>query len=130
MTKIGKFCVCLLLCGVAVAQSPTTSLQSLIAELRRNSPAIKASEMGVAAARYAPRQASALPDSEVMVQHFSVGSPRPFAGYSNSDVKISGDSNRRTGPGLGRIRFVCKASTITTMAIPAIAIIATATITT
>jgi len=90
MTKIGKFCVCLLLSGVAVAQSPTTSLQSLVAELRENSPAIKASEMGVAAARYAPRQASALPDSEVMVQHFSVGSPRPFAGYSNSDFAYIG----------------------------------------
>jgi outer membrane protein, heavy metal efflux system len=90
MTKIGKFCVCLLFSGVAVAQSPTTSLQSLLAELRENSPAIKASEMGVAAARYAPRQASALPDSEVMVQHFTVGSPRPFAGYSNSDFAYIG----------------------------------------
>jgi cobalt-zinc-cadmium efflux system outer membrane protein len=37
-----------------------------------------------------PKQASALPDTELMVQHFTVGSPRPFAGYSNSDFAYIG----------------------------------------
>ena len=46
--------------------------------------------MAVATARYAPKQASALPDTEFMLQHFSVGSPRPFAGYSNSDFAYMG----------------------------------------
>jgi outer membrane protein TolC len=46
--------------------------------------------MAVATARYAPKQASALPDTEVMLQHFSVGSPRPFAGYTNSDFAYIG----------------------------------------
>lgn len=90
MTKIGNLCIWLLLSSVAVAQSGTTSLQSLIAEARKSNPAIRASEMAVATARYAPKQASALPDTELMVQHFSVGSPRPFAGYSNSDFAYIG----------------------------------------
>ncbi len=90
MTKIGNLCIWLLLASVAVAQSGPTSLQSLIAEARQNNPAIRASEMAVATARYAPKQASALPDTEVMVQHFSVGSPRPFSGYSNSDFAYIG----------------------------------------
>ena len=89
MTKIGNVCIWLLLSGVGVAQT-ATSLQSLIAEARQNNPAIRFSEMAVASARYAPKQASALPDTEVMVQHFSVGSPRPFAGYSNSDFAYIG----------------------------------------
>ena len=37
-----------------------------------------------------PKQASALPDTEVMFQSFTVGSPRPFAGYSNSDFAYIG----------------------------------------
>ncbi len=90
MTKIGNLCIWFLLSGIAVGQSDTTSLQSLITEAKRNNPAIKASEMAVATARFGPKQASALPDTEVMVQHFSVGSPRPFAGYSNSDFAYIG----------------------------------------
>ncbi|HET8824029.1 MAG TPA: TolC family protein [Terriglobales bacterium] len=90
MTKIGNLCIWLLLSGAGVAQSGTTSLQSLVAELRQSNPAVRASEAAIATARYAPKQASALPDTEMMVQHFSVGSPRPFAGYSNSDFAYIG----------------------------------------
>jgi outer membrane protein, heavy metal efflux system len=90
MTKIGNLCLWFLVSGIAVGQSGPTSLQSLIAEAKQNNAAIKASEMAVATARFGPKQASALPDTEVMVQHFSVGSPRPFAGYSNSDFAYIG----------------------------------------
>jgi len=90
MTKIGNLCLWFLVSGIAVGQNGPTSLQSLIAEAKQNNAAIKASEMAVATARFGPKQASALPDTEVMVQHFSVGSPRPFAGYSNSDFAYIG----------------------------------------
>jgi len=33
---------------------------------------------------------SALPETQFSVQQFSVGSPRPFAGYSNSDFAYIG----------------------------------------
>src|SRR6476620_5082482 len=89
MMKI-SLCIVPLLLGAAVAQSGPTSLQSLVAEARQSNASIRASELAVATARYAPKQASALPDTEVMLQHFSVGSPRPFAGYSNSDFAYLG----------------------------------------
>ena len=90
MTKIGNLCLWFLVSGIAVGQSGPASLQSLVAEAKQNNAAIKASEMAVATARFAPKQASALPDTEVMMQQFSVGSPRPFAGYSNSDFAYIG----------------------------------------
>ncbi len=90
MTKIRTLCVFVFVAVAAVAQSTPTSLQSLIAEARQNNLAIKAAESVIQTTRYMPQQASALPDTEVMVQHFTVGSPRPFAGYSNSDFAYIG----------------------------------------
>ena len=90
MTKIRNVCVVLLLASVTSAQDSPTTLQSLIAEARQNSAAIKAADRAIQTAGYGPKQASAFPDTEVMVQHFAVGSPRPFAGYSNSDFAYIG----------------------------------------
>ena len=89
MTKIKRLWAISLLATAAFGQN-STSLQSLLAEARQNNPAIKAAELSVEVSRYGPTQASALPDTEVMVQHFTVGSPRPFAGYSNSDFAYVG----------------------------------------
>ena len=90
MTKIRNLGVLVLLGVVAFAQNTPTSLQSLIAEARLNNAAIQAAERGIQTTTYRPKQASALPDTEVMVQSFTVGSPRPFAGYSNSDFAYIG----------------------------------------
>ena len=90
MTKIRTLCVFVFVAVAALAQSAPTSLQSLIAEARQNNAAIKAAESAIQTTRYMPKQGSALPDTEVMVQHFTVGSPRPFAGYSNSDFAYIG----------------------------------------
>jgi outer membrane protein, heavy metal efflux system len=90
MTKIRTLCVFVFVAVAALAQSTPTSLQSLIAEARQNNAAIKAAESAIQTTRYLPKQGSALPDTEVMVQHFTVGSPRPFAGYSNSDFAYIG----------------------------------------
>src|SRR5713101_5043141 len=66
------------------------SLQDLIREAERNNPEIAAAERGYAAATHMARQASALPDTQVTLQQLSVGSPRPFAGYTNSDFAYIG----------------------------------------
>ena len=63
----------------AFAQSVPTSLQSLIAEARQNNAAINAAESAIQTTRYMPKQASALPDTEIMVQHFTVGSNRSLS---------------------------------------------------
>jgi cobalt-zinc-cadmium efflux system outer membrane protein len=90
MTKIRTICVYILWAGAAFGQNTPASLQSLIGEARQNNAAIKAAERAIQTSEYMPKQASALPDTEVMVQSFTVGSPRPFAGYSNSDFAYIG----------------------------------------
>src|SRR5579864_9153959 len=90
MTKIRNTLLLVLLAADAVAQNTPSSLQSLIAEARQNNSAIKAADSAIQTTRYMPKQASALPDTELIVQHFTVGSPRPFAGYSNSDFAYIG----------------------------------------
>ena len=90
MTKIGRLWTLFIFASAAFAQNAAVSLQTLIAEARQNNAAIRAAESAIDVSRYGPAQASALPDTEVMVQQFSVGSPRPFAGYSNSDFAYIG----------------------------------------
>ena len=90
MTKISKICVLVLWAASTFGQSAPTSLQLLIAETRQNNPTIKAAASAIQTSEYMPKQASALPDTEVTVQSFTVGSPRPFAGYSNSDFAYIG----------------------------------------
>src|SRR5258708_14736559 len=76
------------------AQSPSStpplSLKDLLREAEQNSPEIAVAEHGYAAATHVARQASALPDMQVTLQQFAVGSPRPFAGYTNSDFAYIG----------------------------------------
>ncbi len=72
------------------SSTPPVSLKDLLREAEQNSPEIAVAEHGYAAATHVARQASALPDTQVTVQHLSVGSPRPFSGYSNSDFAYVG----------------------------------------
>jgi len=90
MTKIGNLWIFSIVASAAFAQNAPVSLQALIAEALQNNAAINAAERTIATSRYAPAQAAALPDTEVTVQHLTVGSPRPFAGYSNSDFAYIG----------------------------------------
>jgi hypothetical protein len=55
------------------------SLKDLIREAEQNSPEIAVAEHGYTAATHVARQASVLPDAQVNLQQFAVGSP-PFAG--------------------------------------------------
>jgi outer membrane protein, heavy metal efflux system len=65
-------------------------LATLIEEAKRNDPAVLAAERAAKAATFVAPQMSALPDPQFTVQQFSVGSPRPFAGYTNSDFAYIG----------------------------------------
>jgi len=68
----------------------TTPLRELIQEAEQKNPQIAASFHAWQASRNVPKQVSALPETQLSVQQFSVGSPRPFAGYSNSDFAYIG----------------------------------------
>jgi cobalt-zinc-cadmium efflux system outer membrane protein len=67
-----------------------TSLHELVEEAKQKNPQIAASFHAWQASRNVPKQVSALPETQLSVQQFSVGSPRPFAGYSNSDFAYIG----------------------------------------
>jgi hypothetical protein len=71
--------------GGAEHPGMSTSLRELIQEAEQKNPQIAASFHAWQASRNVPKQVSALPETQVSVQQFSVGSPRPFAGYSNSN---------------------------------------------
>ena len=82
--------------------SGVTPLASLIDEARTNNPRIQSAVRAYQAATYKPKQEGALPDTQVMVQHLSVGSPRPFAGYTNSDFAYIGVGGSQEFPYPGK----------------------------
>ena len=67
-----------------------TPLAKLIEEAEHNNPQILAARYAWRAATQVPSQVSTLPDPQITVQQFAVGSPRPFAGFSNSDFAYIG----------------------------------------
>ena len=73
-----------------VEPAQAVSLQELVREAEQHNPDIAASQHGYEAATHGADQMSALPDTQLTVQQFSVGSPRPFAGYTTSDFAYIG----------------------------------------
>jgi cobalt-zinc-cadmium efflux system outer membrane protein len=80
-------------------------LSVLIEEAKRNDPAIRAAEQTAKAATFVAPQMSALPDPEFTLQQFSVGSPRPFAGYTNSDFAYIGVGASQQLPYPGKLKL-------------------------
>src|SRR6202041_2575642 len=76
--------------GMAEHNAVPTSLRQLTQEAEQKNPQIAASFHAWQASRNIPKQVSALPETQLSAQQFSVGSPRPFAGYSNSDFAYIG----------------------------------------
>src|SRR6266850_4783989 len=112
---IRSLCVILLfavLAGNVFAQESISShagmvtpLSDLLAEAEKNNPAIEASRQGWQAAKQVPSQVSTLPDPQFNLQHVSVGSPRPFAGYTNSDFAYLGFGVSQDLPYPGKLRL-------------------------
>jgi cobalt-zinc-cadmium efflux system outer membrane protein len=78
--------------GDAQQQSSASpvSLRDLVPEAEQNNPEIAAAAHGYTASTQVARQVSAFPETQVTVQQLSVGSPRPFAGYTNSEFAYIG----------------------------------------
>ena len=80
--------------GIQLPAEHTTSnpapLSALIEEAQQKNPDIQASVHGYRAASNSAKGAGALPDTQLTLQQLSVGSPRPFAGYTNSDFAYIG----------------------------------------
>ena len=92
---------------VCAGQPETTParLSDLIDEATRNNPDIIATRHAWQAATQVSSQVSTLPDPQVTVQSFSVGSPRPFAGFSNSDFAYIGLAISQDLPYPGKLKL-------------------------
>jgi outer membrane protein TolC len=66
------------------------ALRDLLSEAETNNSTIAASVHAWQASTHVPAQAAALPGTELMVQQFSVGNPRPFAGFNDSSFAYIG----------------------------------------
>jgi len=82
-----------------------TQLAELLREAEQNNPQIQAARQGWQAAKQVPSQVSTLPDPQFNVQQVNVGSPRPFAGYTNSDFAYFGLGVSQDFPYPGKLRL-------------------------
>jgi outer membrane protein, heavy metal efflux system len=90
--------------GQAPVTSPPTPLSQLLAEAEANNPQISAADHGIRAARQMVPQVTTLPDPKFTYQQLSVGSPKPFAGYTDSDFAYIGVGASQELPYPGKLR--------------------------
>ena len=81
------------------------ALSELLAEAEKSNPQIEAARQNWQAAKQVPTQVSTLPDPQFTLQHLSVGSPRPFAGYTNSDFAYIGLGVSQDIPYPGKLKL-------------------------
>lgn len=91
--------------GQATDASTPTPLSQLLAEAQANNPQISAADHEARAARWMAPQATTLPASKLTYQQLSVGSPKPFAGYTNSDFAYIGLGASQELPYPGKLRL-------------------------
>ncbi len=86
------------------ANSPTP-LSELLTEAAQNNSQITAADYAWQAAKQVPRQVSTLPDPTFTYQGFSVGSPKPFAGYTTSNFAYIGIGASQELPYPGKLHL-------------------------
>ena len=82
-----------------------TPLATLVTEALSNNSQIDAADHAWKAATHVADQVKTLPDPQFTVQSFSVGSPKPFAGFSNSDFAYIGFGASQDIPFAGKLRL-------------------------
>ncbi len=90
--------------GQTTVTSPPTPLSQLLAEAEANNPQVAAADHGARAARQVAPQVTTLPDPKFTYQQLSVGSPKPFAGYTSSDFAYIGVGASQELPYPGKLR--------------------------
>jgi outer membrane protein TolC len=87
------------------ASQSVTLLDDLLTEAEHTNPQIEAARQRWQAAKQVPSQVSTLPDPQFQVQQFNVGSPRPFAGYTNSNFAYIGFGVSQDFPYPGKLKL-------------------------
>jgi len=88
-----------------VSKSGPAKLADLLVEAESNNPQIQAAKQEWQSMRQMPTQVATLPDPQVAVQQVNVGSPRPFAGFSNSDFAYIGLGVSQDFPYPGKLKL-------------------------
>lgn len=96
--------------GQTSATAAPTPLSKLLTEAAANNPQIAAARDAWLAAKQVPNQAGTLPDPTFTYQNFSVGSPKPFAGYTTSNFAYIGIGASQEIPYPGKLRLRKKAA--------------------
>jgi outer membrane protein TolC len=91
--------------GQESSRNAPTPLAKLLSEAKQNNSQIAAADCAWQAAKQIPRQVSTLPDPTFTYQQFSVGSPKPFAGYTNSNFSYVGIGASQELPYPGKLRL-------------------------
>jgi outer membrane protein, heavy metal efflux system len=96
-------------CAVATAPPDyaqnATPLSQLIAEAQKANADLRFAEHTWRAATHMREQVSALPDPQFTIQEFSVGSPKPFAGFNTSNFAYIGIGASQELPYPGKRRL-------------------------
>ena len=87
------------------AAAGPTPLADLLTEAEKNNAQIQAARLGWQSAKQVPTQVATRPDPQVVLQQVNVGSPRPFAGFTNSDFSYVGVGFSQDLPYPGKLRL-------------------------
>jgi len=82
-----------------------TPLATLILEAQSNNTQLSAADHAWKAATHVAQQMTTLPDPQFTIQSYSVGSPKPFAGFSNSDFAYFGFGASQDIPYAGKLHL-------------------------
>jgi outer membrane protein TolC len=91
--------------GQQILLGAPTPLPELLTEAGQNNSQITAADDAWQAAKQVPRQVSTLPDPTLTYQNFSVGSPKPFAGYTDNNFAYIGIGASQELPYPGKLRL-------------------------
>jgi outer membrane protein TolC len=91
--------------GQQYSASVSTPLRELLTEASRNNSQITYADDAWQAAKQVPRQVSTLPDPTLTYQNFSVGSPKPFAGYTDNNFAYIGIGASQELPYPGKLHL-------------------------
>src|SRR6202043_1819383 len=86
----------------------SSSLDALVQEAVAANPGVIAAREHWQALTRVPIQMAMLPDPQMSLQHFTVGSPQPFSGYESSDFYYTGFGVSQDIPGPGKLRLRAK----------------------
>ena len=88
-----------------VSNNPSSELGQLVCEGMAHNPFVVTARERWEALKRVPIQVRTLPDPQIQVQEFTVGSPKPSAGYETSNFYYTGFGVSQDIPGPGKLRL-------------------------